>query len=147
MILKDKWWLTILLWTWICISNLFKKIKRHLKVAKYAIAFIISSQHIFETTWIVRVSVHFFKEKIKFTPWLPSYHKSKQNIHVMLYQFNVKKQAQLCNKLRLRRHLLHKRCAWPRRLALAGPSARRGFPLFSCFNIEPCNDIFNYLII
>ena len=27
------------------------------------------------------------------------------------------------------------------------PSARRGFPLFSCFNIEPCNDIYNYLII
>ena len=57
------------------------------------------------------------------------------------------KQAQLCNKLRLRRHLLHKRWAWPRRLALAGPSARRGFQLFSCFNIEPCNDISNYLII
>ena len=34
-----------------------------------------------------------------------------------------KKQAQLCKKLRLRRHLLHKRRAWPRRLALAGPSA------------------------
>ena len=34
------------------------------------------------------------------------------------------KQAQLCNKLRLRRHLLHKRWAWPRRRALNGPSAR-----------------------
>ena len=33
-------------------------------------------------------------------------------------------QARLCNKLRLRRHLLHKRWAWPRRLALNGPSAR-----------------------
>ena len=32
---------------------------------------------------------------------------------------NILKQAQLCNKLRLRRHLLHKRQAWPRRLALA----------------------------
>ena len=30
---------------------------------------------------------------------------------------------------------------------IAGPSARQGFPLFYCFNIEPCNDIFNYLII
>ena len=29
------------------------------------------------------------------------------------------KQAQLCNKLRLRRHLLHKHWAWPRRLAPA----------------------------
>ena len=53
-------------------------------------------------------------------------------------------QAQLFNKLRLRRHLLHKRRAWPCRLALAEPSARRGFPLFSCFNVEPCND---YLIL
>ena len=56
----------------------------------------------------------------------------------------LREQAQLCNKLRLRHHLLHKRRAWPRRLALAGPLARRGSPLFSCFNIEPCNDIFNY---
>ena len=39
------------------------------------------------------------------------------------------KQAQLFNKLRLRRHLLHKRRAWPRRLALAGPSAWQGFLL------------------
>ena len=53
------------------------------------------------------------------------------------------KQAKLCNKLRIRRHLLHKRRAWPRRLTLTGPLAWRGFPLFSCFNIEPCN---NYLI-
>ena len=37
------------------------------------------------------------------------------------------KQAQLCNKLRHRRHLLHKSWAWPRRLAHAGPSARRGY--------------------
>ena len=35
------------------------------------------------------------------------------------------KQAQLCNKLWLCRHLFHKRWAWPRRLALAGPSASK----------------------
>ena len=49
----------------------------------------------------------------------------------------TEKQAQLCNKLRLRRHLLLKRRAWPRHV----------FPLFSCFNIEPCNDISNYFLI
>ena len=47
-----------------------------------------------------------------------------------------RQQAQPCKKLRLRRHLLHKCWAWLRRLA-----SRRAE------NIEPCDDIFNYLII
>ena len=60
----------------------------------------------------------------------------------------IVEQAQLCNKLPLRRHLLQEHWAWPRRLASRrafGPT--RLFPLFSYFNIEPCDDISYYLVI
>ena len=48
------------------------------------------------------------------------YQRKQHFLHIHIEE----EQAQLCNKLRLRRHLLHKRRAWPRRRALNGPSAR-----------------------
>ena len=56
----------------------------------------------------------------------------------------IKKQAQLCNKLRLCRHLMHKRWAWPAGWLLGlrpsyGPSARLYLHLSGSFhNLYGC---------